>query len=44
MNGNLANDERKIAQSDPALFLKRHTPPILIDEVQYAPEFLPTLK
>lgn len=37
-------NERKIAQSDPALFLKRHTPPILIDEVQYAPELFTYIK
>lgn len=30
--------ERTLAKSDPELFLQLHKPPILIDEVQYAPE------
>lgn len=30
-------DERALAKTDPALFLQRHKPPVLIDEVQYAP-------
>lgn len=29
---------RELAKNDPALFLDIHKPPILIDEVQYAPE------
>ncbi|MDE6725032.1 MAG: AAA family ATPase, partial [Ruminiclostridium sp.] len=28
---------RDMAKNDPALFLQLHKPPILIDEVQYAP-------
>ena len=31
-------NERSIAKMDPELFLQLHKPPILIDEVQYAPE------
>lgn len=30
--------ERDMAKNDPALFLQLHKPPVLIDEVQYAPE------
>ena len=30
--------ERALAQSDPEMFLQLHKPPILIDEVQYAPQ------
>ena len=33
-----------LAKSDPALFFQRFLPPILIDEIQYAPELLPYLK
>ena len=29
---------RDMAKNDPALFLQIHKPPVLIDEVQYAPE------
>ena len=29
---------RRLAQSDPALFLEMHPAPVLIDEVQYAPQ------
>lgn len=35
---------RKLATSDPELFFKRNTPPILIDEVQYAPELFSYIK
>ena len=35
---------RQLATSDPALFLQRFKPPILIDEIQKAPELLPYLK
>lgn len=34
----------ELAQKDPALFLERFTPPLLIDEIQYAPQLLPYLK
>jgi predicted AAA+ superfamily ATPase len=33
-----------LARRDPALFLQRFRPPLLIDEIQYAPELLPYLK
>ncbi|MVX61543.1 DUF4143 domain-containing protein [Enterorhabdus mucosicola] len=36
--------ERQLAQSDPQLFLQLHEPPLVIDEVQYAPELFPYLK
>ena len=35
---------RQLAQEDPALFLQRYPPPILIDEIQYAPELFPYIK
>ena len=31
-------ENRRLAQSDPALFLEMHPTPVLIDEVQYAPQ------
>jgi len=37
-------DERELARNHPDLFLQRHTPPILIDEVQYAPELFTYIK
>lgn len=37
-------DVRYLAKHDPALFMQRYTPPVLIDEIQYAPELLPYLK
>lgn len=37
-------DERAIAKSDPALFLQKHQPPVIIDEVQYAPELFSAIK
>ncbi len=33
-----------LAKSEPALFMQRFPPPVLIDEVQYAPELLPYIK
>lgn len=36
--------ERSLAQSDPAMFLQLHKPPILIDEVQYAPQLFSVIK
>ena len=35
---------KKTAKTDPALFLQRYQPPVLIDEIQYAPELLPYIK
>jgi predicted AAA+ superfamily ATPase len=37
-------DVRLLAKTDPALFLQRYTPPLTIDEIQYAPELLPYIK
>lgn len=37
-------DERRLAKSDPALFLDLHPTPVLIDEVQYAPELFSYIK
>ena len=37
-------DIRNMALSDPALFMQRFTPPVLIDEIQYAPQILPYIK
>jgi predicted AAA+ superfamily ATPase len=33
-----------LAKEEPSLFLQRFKPPILIDEIQYAPELLPHIK
>jgi hypothetical protein len=33
-----------LAKSDPALFMQRFPPPVLIDEIQYATELLPYIK
>ncbi len=37
-------NERALAKTDPELFLQLHKPPILIDEVQYAPELFTYIK
>lgn len=37
-------EERRLAKTDPALFLQMHSLPILIDEVQYAPELFSYIK
>jgi len=37
-------DARFLAKGDPAMFLQRYTPPVTIDEIQYAPEILPYIK
>lgn len=37
-------NERNLAKTDPELFLQLHKPPVLIDEVQYAPELFPYIK
>jgi hypothetical protein len=34
----------ELARADPALFLQRFPPPVLIDEIQYAPQLLPHIK
>lgn len=33
-----------LAKNDPALFMQRFPPPVLIDEIQYAPQLLPYIK
>ncbi len=33
-----------LAREEPSLFLQRFKPPVLIDEIQYAPELLPHIK
>jgi len=35
---------RQLAVNDPEMFLQRFTPPLIIDEVQYAPQLFPYLK
>ena len=34
----------RLAREDPALFIQTWAPPVLIDEIQYAPELLPHIK
>ena len=34
---------RKLAKSDPELFISQNPPPVIIDEVQYAPELFPCI-
>ena len=36
--------ERTLAKTDPEMFLSMHPAPVLIDEVQYAPELFPYIK
>jgi len=36
--------ERNLAKVDPAMFFQLHKPPVLVDEVQYAPELFPYIK
>ena len=35
---------RMQAQEDPQLFLRNNPPPVIIDEIQYAPELFPYIK
>jgi len=37
-------ENRRLAKNDPELFLEMHPAPVLIDEVQYAPELFPYIK
>lgn len=37
-------NDRALAKSDPAMFFQIHKPPILIDEIQYAPELFTYIK
>ena len=36
--------QMRLAREDPALFVQTHPPPLLIDEIQYAPGLLPHIK
>lgn len=35
---------RSMANEEPVLFLQRYEPPVLIDNIQYAPELVPVIK
>ena len=35
---------RLLANEEPALFFKKYEPPLIIDEIQYAPKLLPYIK
>jgi uncharacterized protein len=37
-------EQRELARTDPMLFLQAHTAPLIIDEVQYAPEIFSAIK
>ena len=37
-------DARLLAQTDPVVFLKRFKPPMIIDEIQYAPQLFSQIK
>ena len=37
-------EERNLAKKDPAMFMQMHSLPIVIDEVQYAPELFSYIK
>ena len=37
-------EERALAKKDPAMFLQIHEPPVMIDEVQYAPQLFSYIK
>jgi predicted AAA+ superfamily ATPase len=37
-------EERRLAKNDPKLFLELHPAPVLIDEIQYAPELFSYIK
>lgn len=37
-------DARSLAREDPALFLQRWPPPLIIDEIQYAPQLFSAIK
>lgn len=36
--------DRLFAKNEPAVFLERYSPPVMIDEIQYAPELFPYIK
>jgi predicted AAA+ superfamily ATPase len=37
-------DDRDLAKNNPALFIQKYEPPVIIDEVQYAPELFTYIK
>jgi hypothetical protein len=37
-------DDKLFAKEQPSAFLERYAPPVMIDEIQYAPELLPYIK
>ena len=37
-------EAKKLAQNDPELFLQQYPPPVIIDEIQYAPQLFPYIK
>lgn len=37
-------NERELAKTDPKMFFQLHRPPLLIDEVQHAPELFPYIR
>ena len=37
-------EARNLAQNDPGLFVQTYTPPVIIDEVQYAPQLFSYIK
>ncbi|MDR1206772.1 MAG: AAA family ATPase, partial [Peptococcaceae bacterium] len=37
-------DDRLFAKTEPSAFLERYAPPVIVDEIQYAPEILPYIK
>ncbi|MDR2436663.1 MAG: ATP-binding protein [Endomicrobium sp.] len=37
-------DDRELARNNPALFIQKYEPPVIIDEVQYAPELFTYIK
>ncbi|MDR1117222.1 MAG: ATP-binding protein [Oscillospiraceae bacterium] len=37
-------DARYLAQNDPAMFIQRYSPPVIIDEIQYAPGLMSYIK
>lgn len=37
-------DDRELAKNHPDLFLQRYPPPVVIDEVQYAPQLFTYIK
>ena len=37
-------EAQKLAQNEPELFMQRYPPPVIIDEIQYAPQLFPFIK